>query len=271
MNRKNTVTATGTTGIDTTEIHGGRRRRLVRTGVAVLAVAGFAVTGLGVAHATGTSDAAPGEVVVIDGNTNPAGAKAALDLYGTSTDASFTPTVQPTYTTVDFHRAVGPDNAPLPVVIGDGKTAQGLVVSHQETNTWSLGGSVQVSLGFDLLGAIDASVSEKFTGSHSWTTGTSDSETVSITPALGKTAWLEVQDSNVTFTGDFDFTANGIRYNVDNVTITQSAAPGLDTNSAATYRVEEMDTKNTGAPNGLTGKVDLAKLPKLQAYISAGH
>lgn len=60
---------------------------------------------------------------------------------------------------------------PASSVSGNAKTGQSMTqrinVTHETSSSWSLGGSIEQSVGFDLVEAVDAEMSVKLTANHS--------------------------------------------------------------------------------------------------------
>lgn len=246
------------------------RRRSARLLAGAL-LATIAVSGAGatIAYAAnGTNE------VTIDAAKDTAGAQAAMSLFPASTDQSFTPTGQPKYTQTDWTPAStssvnNPPDAKDPV-------KSTVTVTHTAASSWSVGGSVSASYGLKALGFANAEVSMKFSAEHEWTTENTDAEKVTATALPGKVVWIVASHTEVTFSGDYTFTANGTTYHVDNVTITEPAADpasGGDVHASTTYAAVEKpySTVYAGTPAAQrpTGLVPLARTPQLRTLTAA--
>ena len=255
-----------------------RKIAIIATATAIVAGIGAASIGVATAGTTSTRalDAAPGQITVINAATDPQGAVEALKLYDDATDRSFTPTGTPTYSQTKWGPVTDMDGNPAPVVIGNSKTKQSvterLEIKHETSSSWSLGGSIETSMGFDLAELVDAELSVKFTANHTWESSSADTQGIWVTAIPGKTVWIEASTSTASYTGNFEFTSNGARYEVDNVTITQPAAPTTDAMAVTNYRVMEVNSGQIGLPANTTGGLKaLNALPRLGAYIADGH
>ena len=255
-----------------------RKIAIIATATAIVAGIGAASIGVATAGTTSTRalDAAPGQITVINAATDPQGAVEALKLYDAATDRSFTPTGTPTYSQTKWGPVTDMDGNPAPVVIGNSKTKQSvterLEIKHETSSSWSLGGSIETSMGFDLAELVDAELSVKFTANHTWESSSADTQGIWVTALPGKTVWIEASTSTASYTGNFEFTSNGARYEVDNVTITQPAAPTTDAMAVTNYRVMEVNSGQIGLPANTTGGLKaLNALPRLGAYIADGH
>ena len=254
------------------------RRMIATAGLSAIALATIAGTGLGVAHAAGlgTGAASVGQTIVIDSNTNPTGAVQALKMYPQAANQAFTPTSQPVFAQTNWSAVTDENGNPAAAVTGNASTGQSVTetlgVTHSQGSSWSLGGSIEASVGFDLLDTVDAEVSTTFTASHTWESDESDSESITVTAKPGKTVWIEASNSTATFTGTFNFDINGVHYEVENVTMTQAAATDADSMAATTYKVMEINSLSAGLPSNTTGGLrSMASLPKLRSYIASGH
>jgi hypothetical protein len=255
-----------------------RKITIVGIGTALVASIGAASIGIAAAGTTSTRalNAAPGQITVVNAATDPQGAVQALKLYEDATDRSFTPTASPTYSQTKWGPVTDMDGNPAPVVIGNSKTKQSvterLEVKHETSSSWSLGGSIETSMGFDLAELVDAELSVKFTANHTWESSSADTQGVWVTALPGKTVWIEASTSTASYTGNFEFTSNGARYEVDDVTITQPASPTTDAMAVTNYRVMQVDSGQIGLPADTTGGLKpMNALPRLGAYIAAGH
>jgi hypothetical protein len=255
-----------------------RKTAIIGTGIAM--VAGLGAASIGVAAASPGAkralDTTPGQITVINAATDPQGAVDALKLYEDATDRSFTPTGTPSYSQTKWGVVTDMDGNPAPVVIGNSKTKQSvterLEVKHETSSSWSLGGSIETTMGFDLAEVVDAELSVKFTANHTWESSSADTQGIWVTALPGKAVWIEASTSTASYTGNFEFTSGGARYEVDNVTITQPASPTTDAMAVTNYRVMETNSKTAGVPADTTGGLTtLNALPRLGAYIAAGH
>jgi hypothetical protein len=254
-------------------------RTMVIAGSAVVAAAGIAATSLGVAAASTNSSAAvagasAGKYLVIDANTDPADAVAALNLYQGATNRSFTPTGAPVFAQTSWAPVTGPDGKTRAgSVTGNAKTGQAaqekITIAHEESSSWSLGGSIETSVGFDLAEAVDAELSVKFTANHTWESSYTDSESIQVKADPGKTVWIEVADNTITYTGNFTFDAAGVQYEVDNVTITQPGTADGSAMNSAIYRVREISSVQAGLPANTTGgQLPLSALPRMNQVLA---
>jgi len=220
--------------------------------------------------------ATPGQMVVIDAPTDKGQAVSALKLFESATDRSFTPSAAPQYQQTKW-APVTDANGDTSSVSGNARTGQSITqkidVTHETSSSWSLGGSIEQSVGFDLVEAVDAEVSVKLTANHTWDSSTSDSQGIYVTAKPGKTVWIEAATGMASYTGDFAFTSDGVHYVVKNVTITQPAAPDADSLATTSYRVMQVDSATqAGLPADTTGGVaPINSLPVLQNYIDQGH
>ena len=231
----------------------------------------------------GISDAAPagapgaaGQVVIIDAAADPDAAKDALTLYHGASNTAFTPTAAPVYSVTDWAPVLDKTGNQAMAVSGNARTGQQLTqtleVTHDQDASWSLGGSIEASVGFDLLAAVDADLSTKFTAGHTWEGTESDNESIEVTALGGKTVWIEANNSTATITGDFTFDVNGIHYDVENVSITQPASEARGTEAATSYRVMELSSRGAGLPADTAGGIKpINALPKLKSHIVKGH
>ncbi len=226
--------------------------------------------------------------IVIDAATDPADAKVALTGYKAATNQQFNITSGPTYSQTPYSLVKLDDGSYAPSVTGnpnsDDPACQKdktkdcgqpvneiLAVDHENSASWSLGGSVEGSVGYDLADIVDAEVSDKLATTNTWESKTTDSQELWVTAEPGKTVWIEASNQVVTFTGDFAFTdPYGRNYEVDNVTITQPASADGDRFTSTTYKVEQVDsTIDAGVPAGSNGgRKPISQLPALQRYIA---
>ena len=239
----------------------GRGRRLVAVGVLV----GLATLGLGTAAFAATDNP-----VTINAAADPAAAKTAMDQLPTATDPHFTPTGTPSYDQSSWMLASNSSVNNPPDAKND--AGKDVTISHDATSTWSLGGSVEGGGGLSAFNLANAEVNVKFTANHEWTNETKDAETIYAIAKPGKVVWVVASHSQVTFTGDYTFTANGTNYQVTNVTLTEPAPlplnEGTDPQAGITYAVVEQPYKavhpaGTAQPTGL---VSLANTPSLTTF-----
>jgi hypothetical protein len=245
-------------------------------GLAAAATIGATTLGVAAANTSNVGGASAGQMLVIDARTDQAAAVAALSLYQGASNRSFTPTSTPDFAQAKWAPVTGPDGQAAGSVTGNAKTGQkmeGIVTSsHQESSSWSLGGSIEASVGFDLAGVVDVELSAKFTASHTWESSYTDSQSIWVTADPGKTVWVEVADNTVTYTGNFAFDAAGVHYEVDNVTITQPGSPEGGAINSAIYRVREAASTKLGLPANTTGgRIPLSSLPRFKQYLAASH
>ncbi|MBV9592708.1 MAG: hypothetical protein JO147_02760 [Actinobacteria bacterium] len=265
--------------------------RIIVIGSSVIAAAlAVGATSLGVAAAGTTSThsavgASRGQIVVIDATQDKDSAVNALKLFRDASDRSFTPTGAPVYSNTSWAPAQGtiPDksgNYPVAPSVSGGEPGSGSVttntidVSHESNSSWSLGGSIEESVGFNLMDIVDVELSAKFTANHTWENGFRDFQSIEVTADEGKTVWVESSNSDATYTGNFAFNAGGIHYEVDNVSFTQPVSDDQsgDSINSTMYKVVEVDSSAihvTPSQAGHTNAID--SLPKLQQYIAAGH
>ena len=248
-------------------------RRIITVAISAAAAAAIAATSVGVAEAAGPSTvtSSPAKsLVIIDASADNTDALAAMKLASGASDLQFTATTAPTFATTGWKPVLDGKGHLAPAVTGGNKNnvTQTMTVTHEETNSWSLGGSVEASVGFNLLDVVDAELSAKFTANHTWTTATADSQTIEVTAKTGKTVWIEASNSTATYTGNFTFSVNGSSYEINNVTITQPATNNTGTEAAAAYEVEEMSNADLGIPaNTKGGLTPINALPRLRQII----
>ncbi len=250
------------------------KTRSILIATAALAAIGAGTAGVAAA-AVSTTSASPGQAVVIDGQTDQADAVAALKLYPNASNRSFTPIGAPSYSQSNWQPVKGPDGQTAGSVSGNTKTGQPgvakITTSYEESSSVSLGGSAEVTLGFDLPGIVDAELSAKFTANHTWSSSYTDSQSIQVTADPGKTVWIEVADNTVSYTGNFSFDSGGVHYEVDNVTINQPGSAQGGTIDSAIYRVRQIDSSQIDLPANASGVVPLSALPRLRQYIAAGN
>lgn len=251
-------------------------RRITTLGITAVAAGLIGLVGTGVAEAAATADTAPGQIVVIDAGADKDAAITALKLYQNATDRSFVPSADPTYGQTGWDLVTDQHGQPAPSVTGNAKTGQkiteSLEISHEQGSSWSLGGSISTSVGFDLTGIVDAELSMKVTANHIWQSSVTDSQSISVTADPGKTVWIEAATDTATYTGDFLFTSGGTHYDVKNVTITQPAAQNTQDVSPVDYRVMETSSTQAGLPKDTAGGLTaINSLPNLKNFIAAGH
>jgi hypothetical protein len=157
-----------------------------------------------------------------------------MGLFPNATDKTYTATSNPIYgrtgQTVLSQSWETPANYSHP-------TSGTLTVAHDYSSSWSLGGSVGAETELSALGFANASVSVTFTANHEWVTSHSDAQDVTVPVDPGYIAHIEGYTGTVTFTGDYTFTANGINYQVNNVTITEPGNSMDGPLAASTYIV----------------------------------
>jgi len=169
---------------------------------------------------------------VIDAATDPNDANTAMALWSTATNQKFTPTTNPMYAATQpqivSSRYQVPANWKNPESFSFNST-------QSTTSGWSLGGSVGAETTLGIVGFANASVSIQFTANHEWDTTSSDSQTIGFDIPPGHIGWVTGSAGQVSYTGDFAFTANGVNYVVKNVTITNPGAPDCGPKAAFTY------------------------------------
>lgn len=172
--------------------------------------------------------------VVIDAVTDPGPAATAMALWPTASEGSqsFTATTSPVYSATQpqivSSRYEIPATWPNPELCSFESTLS-------NTSGWSIGGSVSAETTLSALGFANASVSITFTDSHEWDTTFSNSQTIAFEISPGNIGWVEGSTGQVTFTGDFAFTADGTDYVVKNVTITNPGSADCGPDAAFTY------------------------------------
>lgn len=253
-------------------------RRIITIGAMLVTAAGLTAASMGVAAAATNTTLADDNAIVINAAVDPTDAQQALAGYQAATNQQFTITAGPTYSHTPFALVTNQDGTPAASVTGNAKTHQSveeiLSVEHQDSASWSIGGSVEASVGYDLAGIVDAEVSGKISTTDSWESSSTDSQDVWVTALPGKTVWIEASNQVVSFTGTFTFTdPYGRNYEIDNVTITQPASPNGDRFAGTTYKVEEVNsTVGAGLPADTTGGMKpINELPVLQDHIAAQH
>ncbi len=261
-------------------------RRITTIGLAVLAAGAIAATATGLASAAEQASATPGTVVIVDAQSDPQAAKDAMSHFPMGEEevakdhATFIPTTDPTYGASGWKIAQYRDRngnlVDVPAIIG-GSAAQGLKVTTEHTEEFSatVGGSIELSRGFNLVGVVDAEVSVKFTASHTWSNEAATSQGIWFHAAPGKTVVLMARDSTATFSGTFQWKSDGVGYVVKNVEITQPAAAANSANgtSPTNYLIKEYNTAQV-APAALASKNSIAavnSLPKLQELVNTVH
>ena len=250
-------------------------RPLVLVGISAAVLAALAGTGVGIAAAA-TASSNPTTVKIIDAKTDPAAAQAALALYSGATNTDFTPTSAPVYSSTGWGTVYDADGQAAQSVTGNAQTGQSvsesITVSHEQGSSWSLGGSLEISGGVNILDVVDAELSATVTANHTWDSSDSDGQTIRITAVPGQTVWLESNISTGTVTGNFTFDVNGTRYEVDDVTITQPASPVTGTKAASAYRVMQRTATEVGLPANTAGGLHpINTLPLLKDYIAQGN
>ena len=172
--------------------------------------------------------------VVIDAATDPADAAKAMGLWPNATNQNFTATSNPVYSNT---QPVALNSAYQVPASHPQAEPQSFTVEQTNTSSWSLGGSVGAETTLSALGFANASVSVTFTATHQWDTTHSDSQTITAQIPPGHIGWIEGSTGQVTFTGDYAFTANGIDYVVKNVTIINPGSADSSPMAAFTYYV----------------------------------
>jgi len=172
--------------------------------------------------------------VVIDAVTDPGPAATAMALWPTASEGSqsFTATTSPVYSATQPQ--IVSSRYEIPATWPNAETCS-FESSLSNTSGWSIGGSVSAETTLSALGFANASVSITFTDSHEWDTTFSNSQTIAFEISPGNIGWVEGSTGQVTFTGDFAFTADGTDYLVKNVTITNPGSADCGPDAAFTY------------------------------------
>jgi hypothetical protein len=182
--------------------------------------------------------------VVIDAKADPKAAAAAMALWDAATNKSFVATSNPIYANTD--QAIVSQYWRTPANWQHPSTGS-LIAEQHSSSSWSLGGSVGAETTLSALGFANASVSVEFTAEHQWVTSHADSQAISVTVDPGYVGWIEGCNSQVSLTGDYTFTVNGVTYQVNNLTITeQGNASNSPTTAAYTYIVKEQKQSSLG-------------------------
>lgn len=232
------------------------RSVVIKAGVVVLAGT-IVVGGSGTAFAVASSSAA----VVIDAAKDPQGAAQAMALFQApgTTGQSFDLTDNPVY----GHSSPAVESDGFEVPGGQPAAQTTLTATHTTTSSWSVGGSLETKVALGCIGFADSALSVKVTASHEWTTGQTESQAVTVTVDPGNEAWIDGYTGQVTFTGNYHFTANGTNYEIDNVTITQPGNPGGNWLTNSTYMVVTHKLSSSDAPTyAQAGVVPQRELPQ---------
>jgi hypothetical protein len=173
-------------------------------------------------------------VMIINAATDPDKAADAMKLWPGATNQNFTATSNPMYTSTQ------------PAPLGDSFQVPANWPNPEDTtftraqsseSSWSLGGSVGAETTLSALGFANASVSVTFTANHQWTTSHTDTQSITVPVPPGYVSWIEGSTGQVSFTGNYSFTAQGTDYEVNNVTITEPGAADSGPMAAFTYLV----------------------------------
>lgn len=255
-------------------------RSIVRTGAAVVLAGAIGTLAVGVSHADATPDpnaglvAGSGQLVVVDANTQKDLAVNLLTHWKDAPDHTFIPTGDPSFGASAWQPVTYADGTTgIPGIAGSAteSISEDVKVKHTESSSMSVGGSVETSFGTDI-GIVDAELSFKFSGGHTWDSSSSDTAEIRATALPGKAVWIEASTSTATYTGDFRFGYGGNEYLVKNVTITQPAAQNASGQAVTNYRVEEADLNAVDVPANLRGGAfNVKDAPALQNYIATGH
>ncbi len=236
-----------------------RRTRLIAGTVIFAGMTGATLAFAGSASASTT---------VIDAQSNPTAAAAAMAQFATATDKTFTPEADPLYHSTGWTMPAGTS-----VQENDGKpgsldTSASWTFGTTKTSSWSLGGEVDLSAGGGI-GFANVTVSVDLSASHTWGTSTSDSETITGEVPAGESEWILESTSEATYTGSYKFTAaDGTTYEIDNVTITTPVGKGDNPNAAVSYRVVEGNiNKIAAALNVPAAHLDTTKLSAAQVNV----
>jgi hypothetical protein len=260
----NTKTTTNGTNSPRTS----KRSRLIVAAVVFAGIAGVTLAGAGVAGATSTTvnvaAASSAPVTVIDARQNPTGAQAAMALFDDATKKAFTNTTDPTFATTGWAAAPGGVAEENDGPAGSDPEAVSYSVTNATTASWSLGGSIGLKMGGGI-GFADASVSLKLSADHTWGTTTGDTVNIAASVDPGQMVWIEEATTQATYTGTYSFTANGINYQVTNVTITTPVGADGNPLTAVNYRiVQQPISKVAQAVGATTNTFDAHKLTRHQ-------
>jgi hypothetical protein len=172
--------------------------------------------------------------IVIDAVTDPDRAAAAMALWPTASEGSqsFSATTSPVYSATQPQ--VVSSRYEIPAKWHNAELCS-FESTLSNTSGWSIAGSVGAETTLSALGFANASVSITFTDSHEWDTTFFNSQTIAFEISPGNIGWVEGSTGQVTFTGDFVFTANGTNYMVKNVTITNPGSADCGPDAAFTY------------------------------------
>ena len=259
-------------------------RKVAIIALTVAAAGAIGLTTVGVASASADSQPAPGgsgKLVLIDAATDKQGALDALAFMNPAkdgdkaTNVSFDPYASPTYNSSDWSVATDGDS-PLPSVTGDaagGNDVDATIkFTHEENSSYSLGGSLETEVGFNLAGVVDAGLSVKISAGHTWESAVKTGEELWVTAKPGKTVWVEQSTTTATISGQFQFNYQGNEYVIKNVSITQPSSKVAAGVPTVNYRVEEMSSTKAGAAANTVGGVKpITELPGLMHYIGQGH
>ena len=249
------------------------RFRLTASALLLAGAAGLTLGTVGIAAAAtpaaptaaAAAAAAAGPVTVINSVTDPAAAAAALKQFDTATNKAFTPSGDPTFADTGW---ASPTGTSAQENDGTSGTAQMIVsLTNTLSSSWSVGGSLGVEAGAGALGFANASVSLKLTAGHNWETTVSDTETITANVDPGKMVWILESHSQATYTGTYTFTAaDGINYQVTNVTITKPASRDGNPLTAASYRLVEAPAQHSTTAAALSS-AQLTALSRQLGYI----
>jgi hypothetical protein len=172
--------------------------------------------------------------VMINAVTDPGPAATAMALWPTASEGSqsFSATTSPVYSATQPQ--IVSSRYEIPATWKNPETCS-FESTLSNTSGWSIAGSVSAETTLSALGFANASVSITFTDSHEWDTTFSNSQTIAFEISPGNIGWVEGSTGQVTFTGDFAFTADGIDYVVKNVTITNPGSADCGPDAAFTY------------------------------------
>jgi hypothetical protein len=206
---------------------------------------------------------ATANTVVIDAKSDPKDAASAMALFPGASDKSFMPTSNPIYTNTDQAVESNPYQVPTSYAHS---VPTGLSATQSSASSWSIGGMVSSETTLSILGFANASVTVTFSASHEWVNTHSVSQTVTATVDPGYIDWIEGYTRQVTFTGDYSFTANGVSYQVNNVSITEPGNSELGPEAAPTYIVisHKLNQLKLGS-NPKPGYTQPTSIPKLTA------
>ncbi len=239
------MNTTGNNNSTTTGSRTSTRTRIIAAALIFAGITGGSLALAGSAGATATRTphtlaAAAAPVTVINAVQDKQGAIDAMTLFekAGATNKTFTTTVDPTYNTTGWNVAPGGLAEKNDAAVGGDLEPVTYTVSNAVDSSWSLGGSVGLSVGGGV-GFAQASVSLKLSASHTWGTTTGDALEIDAVVDPQKMVWVLQSQTIATYTGTYTFTApDGTNYEVNNVTITTPVSASTNNPLTATnYRI----------------------------------